>query len=93
MRASKSGLRLVAGWHRLEATRQLKHDTIRAVVLEGLDADAALLTEIDENLVRADLSPAERAIHLAERKRLYEKLHPQTKHGGDRKLGAIKFSK
>jgi N6-adenosine-specific RNA methylase IME4 len=47
-----------------------------------LDADAALLTEIDENLIRADLSPAERAMHLRERKLLYEKLHPETKHGG-----------
>jgi N6-adenosine-specific RNA methylase IME4 len=78
LRASRGGYRLVAGWHRFEATRQLKRDTIGAVVLDGLDADAALLTEIDENLVRAELSPAERAIHLAERKRLYLKRHPET---------------
>jgi N6-adenosine-specific RNA methylase IME4 len=32
--------------------------------------------------VRADLSPAERAAHQAERKRLYEREHPETKHGG-----------
>ena len=41
--------------------------------------DAALLAEIDENLCRAELSAAERALHLAARKRLYEALHPQTK--------------
>jgi N6-adenosine-specific RNA methylase IME4 len=43
-----------------------------------LTADTALLAEIDENLVRADLSPAERAIHFAERKRIYLKKHPET---------------
>ena len=69
----------------LEAVRQCGHDHIRAVILDGLDADAAHLAEIDENLIRADLSPAERAMHVARRKELYEKLHPETKHGGDRK--------
>ena len=40
--------------------------------------------------MRADLSPAERAMHLAERKRLHQKLHPETKHGGDRKSGSTR---
>jgi N6-adenosine-specific RNA methylase IME4/ParB-like chromosome segregation protein Spo0J len=70
---------LVAGRHRLEAVRELGLDRISAVILDGLDADAALLVEIDENLVRADLSPAERAMHVGRRKELYEKLHPETK--------------
>jgi ParB/RepB/Spo0J family partition protein len=73
---------LVAGLHRYEATKRVGSETIAAIVCDGLDdADAALLAEIDENLIRADLSPAERALHLAERKRLYEKVHPETKHG------------
>src|SRR5262245_47713668 len=50
---------LVAGRHRLEAAHELGLDSVRAVILDGLDADAALLAEIDENLIRADLSPAE----------------------------------
>jgi ParB family chromosome partitioning protein len=77
--------RLIAGAHRLAAVPKLGHNKIDATVLHGLDIDAMRLAEIDENLVRADLTPGERALHLAERKRLYEKLHPETKHGGDRK--------
>jgi uncharacterized ParB-like nuclease family protein len=78
---------LIAGRHRLQAARQLKHDTIRAEIAGELDADQALLIEIDENLMRAELSPAERALHVSRRKGLYEKAHPETKHGGDRKSG------
>ena len=29
--------------------------------------------------MRADLSPAERSVHIATRKRIYERLHPETK--------------
>lgn len=76
------GYVLIAGHHRLEAVRKLKHDTIRAEILEGLSADQARVAEIDENLIRADLTPSERAVHQAERKALYLKLHPETKHGG-----------
>jgi ParB-like nuclease domain len=76
------GYVLIAGHHRLEAVRKLKHDTIRAEILEGLSADQARVAEIDENLIRADLTPSERAVHHAERKALYLKLHPETKHGG-----------
>jgi N6-adenosine-specific RNA methylase IME4/ParB-like chromosome segregation protein Spo0J len=72
---------LVAGWHRLAAIHKLGHDTIRAEVREGLAADQAELIEIDENLIRADLTDAERAIHLARRKELYEKAHPEAAHG------------
>jgi N6-adenosine-specific RNA methylase IME4 len=79
---------LLAGRQRLEARKKLNEQNINAIVIDGLDDDEAKLIEIDENLIRADLSPAEQAIHLAERKRLYEKAHPKTKHGGDRKSGS-----
>jgi hypothetical protein len=76
---------LIAGRHRLQAVRKLKHDSIRAEIADGFDADQVLLAEIDENLVRADLTPAERALHISKRKELYEAAHPETKHGGDRR--------
>src|SRR5262249_11865575 len=82
--------RLIAGWHRLEAAKLLEWDSITAIVVEGISADEAQLAEIDENLCRAELSPAERALHLAERKRIYERLHPEAKHGGDRKSAEAK---
>ena len=52
---------LISGRHRLEAARKLGWDSIRALVVEGFDADHAQLAEIDENLIRADLGPAELA--------------------------------
>jgi ParB family chromosome partitioning protein len=79
-----AGFFLVAGRHRLEAMRKLKHETIECRVLEGLSADQARVAEIDENLIRADLTPSERAAHHAERKALYLKLHPETQQGGSR---------
>jgi ParB-like chromosome segregation protein Spo0J len=60
-------------------------ESIPAIVLEGLDADEAELREIDENLIRADLTDAERAAHHARRQELHQQKHPETKHGGDRK--------
>lgn len=80
--AESIGHYLIAGRHRLEAARKLKWDSIRCSIVNGLEADAALLAEIDENLIRADLTLAERAAHVAARKPLYEKLHPETKRGG-----------
>jgi ParB family transcriptional regulator, chromosome partitioning protein len=44
-------------------------------------ADESSLIEIDENLKRNDLTPAERAAHTAQRKQIYERLYPETKKG------------
>ncbi|MEY9131925.1 hypothetical protein ACVMII_000793 [Bradyrhizobium diazoefficiens] len=79
---------LVAGRHRLEAHKRLKLQTIAAIVEEE-DSPAVdrwrKLAEIDENLIRRHLTAAQRAKLVARRKALYEAVHPQTKHGGDRK--------
>jgi hypothetical protein len=40
------------------------------------------LAEIDENLVRRDLTAAQRAKETARRKKAYEAVHSETKHGG-----------
>jgi hypothetical protein len=48
------------------------------------DLHAELIT-IDENLCREALSPAQETLAVARRKQIYEQLHPETVHGGDRK--------
>lgn len=75
---------LVAGMHRLAAAQRLGWETIGASVMP-LNELQARLAEIDENLMRRELDALDRAIFLAERKTVWEAMHPQTKHGGDRK--------
>jgi ParB family chromosome partitioning protein len=77
-----NGHYLVAGKHRYFAAQQLGWKAIRSTIVQGMDADRALLAEIDENLVRANLTPAEEAAHQTARKEVYERLYPQTKKGG-----------
>jgi ParB family chromosome partitioning protein len=67
---------------------------IPAIVVD-FDAMHAELAEIDENVVRKDLSAIERSKALARRKELYEALHPETKadaRGGHVKAAADKLS-
>lgn len=58
---------IVAGRHRYEAALQLKWVKINCVVQPWDDDDAALW-EIDENLIRAELTDAQRAEHHARRR-------------------------
>ena len=76
-----AGFWLIAGRHRLMAAKKLKWPALDCIVLDDVSADQAELVEIDENLVRANLSPAEEAAHLGRRKELYELRHPATKRG------------
>jgi ParB-like chromosome segregation protein Spo0J len=71
VRRTAEGYELIAGWHRLEAARQLGWLEISAVIVVGSDADARKW-EIAENLHRAELTPLERANHVAEWIRLTE---------------------
>lgn len=88
VRAAGDGFEVIAGRHRLEACRSLGLADIDAVVVTDDDLHAELAM-IDENLCRAELSPAERASQTARRKELYEVLHPRTEHGGDRKSDQV----
>jgi ParB family transcriptional regulator, chromosome partitioning protein len=74
------GYRLLAGAHRVTAFRELGMERISANIVE-LDDLRAELVELDENLARNELSPAERSAAVARRNAIYEKLHPETKHG------------
>lgn len=72
--------RLIAGLHRLLAHRKLGRDKILARVLTTGSLQEELV-EIDENLIRAELSILEQGEHLRRRKQIYESLYPQTAHG------------
>ena len=69
---------LIAGLHRLEAAKLLGWTEIECTVssLEGLLAE---LAEVDENVVRKDLSAMEYSELLLRRKEIYESLHPETR--------------
>ena len=81
---------LVIGGHRLYAVDLLlgwSELTVgRDVIIEDLDDDQALLVEVDENLARHELNALDRAIFLAERKRLYLKLNPEAGRGKAKKI-------
>nr|WP_294915403.1 ParB N-terminal domain-containing protein [uncultured Neokomagataea sp.] len=75
---------LIAGGHRMAALQAAGKEVAIATVMKATDVEAQLL-EIDENLIRRELTPLDRATFLARRKEAYEALHPETKQGGDRK--------
>lgn len=71
---------LIAGGHRLEAAKRLGWETIRSKVWDCSE-DWARLLEIDDNLAHAELDALELATFLAERKRVFHKVHPEKRQG------------
>ena len=79
---------LVAGRHRLEALRSLKIEMTDAEIVEADEIDRELI-EIDENLIRSELSDLERAqltarrvaLTAARHKRLGTKTEPNQRGG------------
>lgn len=72
------GWRIVAGHHRVEAHRRLGLTHIEANLIEAGTHIETELIEIDENLCRAELTPAQRAAAIKRRKQIWEALHPNT---------------
>ncbi len=64
---------LIYGRHRLLAMQSLGREVIECEVYEVDDLCAELM-EIDENLARAELSPAEEAAHIGRRQEIWKKL-------------------
>jgi 16S rRNA G966 N2-methylase RsmD len=69
---------LISGLHRIEAAKILGWTDVECITINCNDIDRKL-AEIDENLIRAELSVLERAEHLKRRKELYETKYPETK--------------
>lgn len=67
-------VQLLSGLHRLRAAEYLGWSEIDCVFV-NLDEPHRELIEIDENLCRQELSPAEYSAHVARRKELYEALY------------------
>lgn len=82
---------LVAGAHRLAAARALGWETIPCLIIDGDEIDAELW-EIDENLMRAELTPAQEADHMARRKKLWEQKETATSCRGFEGRGNTGFS-
>ncbi len=80
VRKKKDGsLVLIAGAHRLEMARRLGWTEIEAKLWADVTDDWARLMEIDDNLAGAEMNALDTAVFLAERKAVYEKLHPETR--------------
>lgn len=77
------GYRVVAGNHRVAAARALGWESIEAFILPEEDRWQEEMSEIDENLIRAELTAAQRASAIRRRKELWEQRHgEQTDNSG-----------
>lgn len=82
LRRTKSGaFVLMAGGHRMGMARELGWTEIEAKIWVDVTDDWSLLMEIDDNLAGAEMNALDNAIFLAERKKVYEKMHPETRQG------------
>lgn len=75
------GGKLVGGAHRLEACRRLGWTKVPVEIVEFDAPELRELAEIDENLVRHELSPLEQAEHLRRRDDLLKALKKRSSRG------------
>lgn len=93
VRRIEGGYKLVAGMHRLAAFRLLDAEDIPCTVSSAETDDEAKLEEVMENLGRQELKALDRCHHLYQLKKVWERMYPETVHGGDRRSGKIKTQK
>ena len=74
---------LIAGQHRLEACKSLNYSEIECNVIESEDKLQIELIQIDENLIRNDLTVLEQCDMLIIRKNIYEEMFPETRYGSN----------
>ncbi len=93
VRPAGEGYKLTIGAHRLAAVKALGWTELnvgtQVLIREEDDLDAKI-AEIDENLARAELNALDRAVFLAERKRLHDRKRLAVGKGGDRKSQKFK---
>ena len=82
---------LIAGLHRLEAAKLLGWEEIPCTIFDINNAGG--LAEIDENLIRAELTELEKADLLARAKEIYEIRHPETVKANIVKKNLKQFSR
>lgn len=79
--ANNEHYNLIAGLHRLEACKSLEWKKITANLFEGDSLDAEL-AEIDENLLRNELTVLEQGEYLQRRNEILEEKKKRAKRGG-----------
>ena len=84
---------LVFGNHRLEACKRLGLKEIKAEIVEDISEDKAKLDEIEENLVRTELTALEKCLHVVERFKLYKKLNYKIDDENSKKRNDCVFEK
>ena len=67
---------LIAGLHRLEAFKKLGKTKIPVRIID-INELLTELAEIDENIIRTELTALEKSEQLSRRKEIYEQLHPE----------------
>lgn len=76
-----SDFKLIAGLHRITACKLLGWKDIEVNVVDYDSDILSELAEIDENLIRNELTQFDKSIQTSRRKEIYEILHPHTAQG------------
>jgi len=89
--------KLVIGGHRIECFRLLKIDQLEVgehghVIIRNMSDDEAQLAEIDENLMRNELTQLDLATFVSTRQAVYDRIYPDKINGKSRNSKAVQNS-